>query len=75
MRSGIYFSGFFRGVFLYIINFAGRISEAAMGGAGDIIFFRVPSSLFRVRRSSVGCSVRCSVAQQLGCSVAQEGPV
>ncbi len=67
MRSGIYFGGFFRGVFIYIINFAGRISEAAMGGAGrgagDIIFFRVPSSLFRVRRSSVGCSVRCSVAQ------------
>jgi hypothetical protein len=26
--------GFFAGFFLYIINFAGRISEAAIGGAG-----------------------------------------
>jgi hypothetical protein len=28
----------FRGVFLHIINFAVRISEAAMNGVGDIIF-------------------------------------
>jgi hypothetical protein len=48
----VYFGGFFaklefsRG-FLYIF-FTARNSEAAMGG-GDIIFFRVPHSSFRVR--------------------------
>jgi hypothetical protein len=42
---------FSRGFLLYIlgINFAVR--------AGDIIFFRVPRSSLRMRRSSVGCSV------------------
>jgi hypothetical protein len=35
MRSGFFPKlGFFAGFSLYIINFAGRISEAAMGGAG-----------------------------------------
>jgi hypothetical protein len=61
MRSGIYFSGFFRGVFLYLINFAGRISEAVMGGAGGgghYIFLGCRVA-FRVRCSSV----RCSIAQ------------
>jgi hypothetical protein len=48
----VYFGGFFaklefsRG-FLYIF-LTGRNSEAAMGG-GDIIFFWVPRSSFRVR--------------------------
>jgi hypothetical protein len=38
-----YFGGFFAGIFvgfsLYIINKAVRVSEAAMGGAGDIILY------------------------------------
>jgi hypothetical protein len=40
----VYFGGFFvkliffAGFSLYIINFVGRISEAAMVGAGEIIF-------------------------------------
>ena len=40
----VYFGGFFAklgyfaGFSLYIINFVGRISEAAMKGVGDIIF-------------------------------------
>jgi hypothetical protein len=33
-------TGIFRGVFS-IYYFAGKISEAAMGGAGDIIFHRL----------------------------------
>jgi hypothetical protein len=37
------------GISLYNINFAGRNSEAAMGGGGNIFF--------RVQRSSIGCSV------------------
>jgi hypothetical protein len=60
-REVVCFSGFFpklefsRG-FLYIsLNFAVRISEAAMGMERYI--FRVQRSSFRVRRSSVGCSV------------------
>ena len=48
-------TGIFAGFSLHIINFAVRISEAAMGG--NIIFFRVSRSSFRVRRSSVGRSL------------------
>jgi hypothetical protein len=45
--------------FSHDINFSERNREAAMGRvrSGDIIFFRVPRSSLRVRRSSVGCSV------------------
>jgi hypothetical protein len=48
-------TGIFAEFSLYIINFAGRISEAAMDRGH--YFFRMPSSSFRVRRSSVGCRV------------------
>ncbi len=43
-KARVYFGGFFAklgyfaGFSLYIINFPVRISEAAVGGAGDIIF-------------------------------------
>ncbi len=33
--------GYFAGFSLYIINFVGRISEAAMKGVGDIIFHKL----------------------------------
>ncbi len=46
---------------LYIINFSGRISKAAMGAGGrqeqEHNVFRVPRSSLRVWSSSVGCSV------------------
>ena len=42
-------------VSLKIINFVGRISEAAIDRGHYI--FRVPRSSFRVRRSSVGSSI------------------
>ncbi len=46
------------GISLYNINFAERISEAAMGGEGwKNILFRVQRSSIRVQRSSVGYSV------------------
>ncbi len=35
----------FRGIFRYTVLLARMNSEAAMGGAGDFIFFRVPNSL------------------------------
>jgi hypothetical protein len=35
MRSGFFSLGFFTGFSINIINFAGTISEAVMGGAGD----------------------------------------
>ncbi len=35
LKKGEIFRGFFAGFFLYIIKFAGRIGEAAMGGAVD----------------------------------------
>ncbi len=46
ISSGIFWrifcqTGIFRGVFLHVINFAVRISEAAMKGVGDIIFHTV----------------------------------
>jgi hypothetical protein len=46
--------GYFAGFSLNIINFVGRISEAAIGRGH---FFRVQCMSFRVRRSSVGCSI------------------
>jgi hypothetical protein len=46
----------FRWVPLHIINLA-KLRWAGGGGSGDIKFFRVPRRSFRVRRSSVGCSV------------------
>ncbi len=45
-------TGIFRGVFSIHILFAVSISEAAMDKG-----VRVPRSSFRMRRSSVGCSV------------------
>jgi hypothetical protein len=33
--------GYFAGFSLHIINFVGRISEAAMKGVGDIIFHKL----------------------------------
>ncbi len=54
----VYFSIFvpnwnFHGVVsTHIINFAIRISKSVIGG--NIIFFKVPLSSFRVRRRSVG---------------------
>ncbi len=44
-------TGIFAGFSLHIINFVGRISEAAMKGVGDVINVR------RVHRSSVRCNV------------------
>ncbi len=75
------------GISLCNINFAERISEAAIGGRGKNIFFRVQRSSIRAQRSSVGCSVAqrskallrrerrssegCSFAKN-GCSLAQK---
>ncbi len=56
--------GLFAGFSQYIINFAGRNSEAAMGEAGDFIYFRVQRSSFRVQHSSfrvLGRSEGCCV--------------
>ncbi len=59
----------FRGVFSKYCYFAVRISEAAM--AGDIIFFRVPRSSFRVRHCAEGCiKAQKGLAQLRKCSVA-----
>ena len=58
----VYFGGFFAkvghfaGFSLHIINVAVKISEAATYGV-HYIFFRVLRSSFRVRHSSVGCSI------------------
>jgi hypothetical protein len=60
--------GLFAGFSLYIINFAGRNSEVAMGGAGDIIYFRAQRSSFRVQHSSLRVLRRSE-----GCSVTQKG--
>jgi hypothetical protein len=48
-------TGIFAGLSLQIINFAVRISKAGSGGVHYI--FRMLRNSFRVRRSSVGCSV------------------
>ena len=45
----------FAGFSLHIINFAVRISEAATDRGNYI--FRMPRISFKVRRSSVGCSI------------------
>ncbi len=68
----------FGGFSLHIINFGLKISEAATDRGHYI--FRMPRILFKVRRSSVGCSIAqkdaayssesCSLAQ-IGCGVAQ----
>ncbi len=48
-------NGNFAGFSLHIINFAARISEAATDRGHYI--FRMPCISFKVRRSSVGCSI------------------
>ena len=48
-------TGIFAGFSLHIINFAVRSSEAAMGRGHYIV--QGSCSSFRVRRSSVGCSL------------------
>ncbi len=65
----VYFGGFFpqAGIFagfsLHIINFAVRSSEAAMGRGHYIV--QGSCSSFRVRRSSVGCSLSQKAVAQL----------
>ncbi len=54
----------FLGIFQCIINFAGRNSEAAMGGREQYIF-RVLNNSFRVQFSSQGCSVAQKGASEL----------
>jgi hypothetical protein len=54
----------FRGVF-YVNHYLRRKDQRSCDGRGALYFFRVPCSSYRVRHSSVGCSVAQKVAAKL----------
>jgi hypothetical protein len=87
ISSGIFWrifcqTGIFRGVFPHIINFAVRISEAAMKGVGGIIFHNLgaqwkgtPSYCDLSRFFSILFAARISVAAMGGAEVGRQNMI